>query len=442
MQLMTFMENWGLYSPSQHAYRHHRSVSSALQDLNTIQADLRNRGLVVAVVTTDVSAGFNLVSRDILVPKMAQFGLDSSACEILSDYLTNRKTKTIIGASISNEVTLNTGVGEGSCLGPTYFSCGMACISVVAKRTVKRLKEEYNIIGVEAFTDEFADDATGILGAKTESDLQMAVNVMLEEFLRYYSANGLALNVDKCHVLIHRVKAKTMDIFCGPPASVFGPPTEEMKEKKVLRLLGLMIDSDLTFKTHTQKVVGGCYAKLGAMKKLVGLLPLHELLRVVEALIISSVEWAAELYLRCPKNQVKVQKMLNCVMRVICEVKIKDKVRVSDLLLKCQWLNAANIARRAMMCNLRRILNKQVAPFTFQITYTRDNDEHYQFRSSRGVRCAWRKNTRFVRSSFLKESIQLYNEHDLFGKYFESDKDFRVFLNDRLPEWYENANLN
>ena len=84
-QLQEHMEGWGLFSNSQHAYRRYRSVSSALQDLNTIQADLRNKGKVVAILTTDVSAGFNLVSRDILVPKMAQFGLDKSACDTLGD---------------------------------------------------------------------------------------------------------------------------------------------------------------------------------------------------------------------------------------------------------------------------------------------------------------------------------------------------------------------
>ena len=62
-QLMDILESWGLYSPTQHAYRHHRSVSSALQDLNTIQLDLRNRGKTVAILTTDVSAGFNPQAR-------------------------------------------------------------------------------------------------------------------------------------------------------------------------------------------------------------------------------------------------------------------------------------------------------------------------------------------------------------------------------------------
>ena len=439
-QLMSHMENWRLFSNSQHAYRHHRSVSSALQDLNTIQADLRNRGKVVCVLTTDVSAGFNLVTKEILVPKMAQYGFDSSACDILRDYLTNRKTKTVINGFISQEISLESGVGEGSCLGPTYFSCGMACISIVAKRTEKRLKDEYDVIGVECFTDEFADDATGILGASSEEDLQLAINVMLEEFLKYYSANGLALNVEKCQILIHRVKPKVQDLFCGPPASQYGPPTEDMKEKRVMRLLGLMIDADLKFDTHCQKVIGQCYTKLGAMQRLVGILPREEVIQVTEALIISQVDWCAEIWLRSPKNQVKVQRLLNSVMRVINKVTLKDKIRVSELLKSCNWLNATNICRRAQVCNLRRILYKQVAPFSFALCNVKVDARHYAFRQNRGVRCGWGRLTRFVRNSFLLESIDLYN-HMKFGTEFIEDEEFRDVVTDRLIKEFGNANL-
>ena len=63
-----------------------------------------------------------------------------------------------------------------------------------------------------------------------------------------------------------------------------------MKEKRVMRLLGLMIDSDLKFDTHCQKVIGQCYTKLGAMQRLVGILPREEVIQVCEALIISQVD--------------------------------------------------------------------------------------------------------------------------------------------------------
>ena len=440
IQMMSHMEGWQLYSDSQHAYRHARSCSSALQDLNSIQADLRNKGKVVCCLTTDVSAGFNLISKEILIPKMSKFGFDESACAILENYLTNRRTITKIGDATSEEITLDTGVGEGSCLGPGFFSGGMSDISIVARRTEVRAKVEYNI-EIVAFTDEFADDASGILGADSEPDLQIAINIMLDEFLKYYSANGLCLNVDKCSVIIHRVKAKTMDLFCGPPAGVYGPPALCTKEQPVIRLLGLWLDSDLKYETHCQKVVGGCYEKLAAMKRLVGYLPLHELIQVCESLIISSVEWCAELYLRSKKNQKKVQVMLNAVMRTILEKSLKDRVRVSDLLQQCHWLNAENIARRAMLCNVRRVVYNRVAPFSHSLVHTAPDSKHYDFRVHRAIRCGWYRATKYVRDSFLLSSLILYNEMNLAGQFFEDDKQFRLYVTDKLPELFGNGNI-
>ena len=445
-QLMNHFETWGLYSNSQHAYRHHRSCSSALQDLNTIQADMRNRGLVTAVLTTDVSAGFNLISKDILIPKMKQLGLDDTACETLANYLTKRRTKCVIDNKVSEEIELDVGVGEGSCLGPTCFSCSMSDISVVARRTEKRMLEEHNTV-VEAHTDEFADDATGALGAPGEEQLQQAVNIMLEEFLKFYSANGLCLNVDKCALVVHRVKPKTMDLFCGPPASINGPPSLDMKEKPVVRLLGLWWDSELKFETHCQKVIGGCYAKLGAMRRLVGHLPLSEILQVCESLIISSIEWCSEIYLRSKKNQVKIQRLLNSVMRTILRKSLKDRVRVSDLLKQCGWLNSSNLCRRAMLCNVKRVIEKGVAPFSFSLCHTAPESKQYSFRTHRAIRCGWYRATKFVRQSFLLESLILYNEMSLAGKHFEddwkvsADKRFRIYVTDKLPQLFGNDNL-
>lgn len=65
--------------------------------------------------------------------------------------------------------------------------------------------------------------------ADSEADLQIAIKVML----KYYSANGIALNVEKCEVwsVECRVKPKVSNIFCGPQAFQSGPLTEDLKEK-------------------------------------------------------------------------------------------------------------------------------------------------------------------------------------------------------------------
>ena len=432
-QLMSHMESEKLYSPSQHAYRCSRSVSSALQDVNTIQADLRNKGKITTLLTTDVSAGFNLISKQILIPKMRELGLDESACEILADYLTKRRTKTCIENCTSLEIELDTGVGEGSCVGPTFFSCGMCCISNVAKKTEKRMKEEHGV-EVLAFTNEFADDGTGILGTDTEDEMQLAINIMLEEFLEYYSTNGLKLNLDKCAILVHRIKPKTRVLYCGEVK-------EDNKEKEVLRLLGLWIDKDLSFETHCGKTIGACYEKLGALTRLVPYLPQDQMINLVKALILSSVEWCAEIWLRNKKNQIRVQRLLNAAMRMILKKTLKDRMRVSTMLVTCGFLNATNLARRAMCCNLRRVVYSGTAPYSRSITNPGMTDRQYDFRELRTIRCNWFRQTRFVRQSFMMEALQLYNGLGVAGKYYESEKVFRESISATLVEKFGNDNL-
>ena len=62
----------------------------------------------------------------------------------------------------SSEVGLNTGVGEGSVLGPNFFSCGMTDIDVVSARVQTDLKEFYKI---DSFITKigYAADMMGII---------------------------------------------------------------------------------------------------------------------------------------------------------------------------------------------------------------------------------------------------------------------------------------
>ena len=67
------------------------------------------------------------------------------------------------------------------------------------------------------------------------------------------------------------------------------------------------MDKDLTYETQCSKVLGLCYEKLGALSGLTNLIPQSQMCQLVEALIISALDWCAELWLRNKKNQVKVQ---------------------------------------------------------------------------------------------------------------------------------------
>ena len=95
--------------------------------------------------------------------------------------------------------------------------------------------------------------------------------------------------------------------------------------------------------------------------------------------------------------------------------------------------------KRALCCNLRCVVYKGTAPFSRDITTP--SDTQYNFRTHRSIRCSWVRQTRFVRQSFMMEALVLYNSLGVAGRYFEDEKEFRLFITEKLKESFGNGNL-
>ena len=160
-QIQEHCENEKVFSPSQHAYRRKRSCESALMDLDTLIQKGRNEHKTVGLVMTDMSAAFNLIKKDILIPLLRLYGFQVKALELVESYLTDRQTRCRIKKEISEPVTLDSGVGEGSVLGPVFFIIGMCAVGIVAKKTKELMAEKGH--WVESWMLEFADDTSGML---------------------------------------------------------------------------------------------------------------------------------------------------------------------------------------------------------------------------------------------------------------------------------------
>ena len=425
-QISMYMERSGLYSPTQHAYRQLRSVSTALIELDTIVRDRLNRGETCAILTTDVSAGFNLVSRDIMVPKMSKFGFGENSCKLLRNYLTGRRTKCKVKNILSGEVQLETGVGEGSVLGPNFFSCAMTDISVVARRVVRELKEDF---GVEVYinTIEYADDTTGLVSAKTEGELQLAVDALLKAFGDFYSANGLKLNEKKCNVLVVRPHQKIADIYCA------GQP-----EVQQLRLLGLFIDNKLEYTGHTKIVCGRLKGKLQHLEALKAKASFATLKEVTVALIHSTIEFCAELYMVLPRNQVLIQKKLNSVMRMLLGANWDTSC--AGMMYTLGWMNAANMRRWCLIRTLKRFLSRpEQVPHVWELINLNQGPLHNVRYNA--LKLHWRKYTRWARDSFVYQATDLYNVLGLHGRGYEDYKQMRDSITLNIKLMFGNLNL-
>ena len=427
-QMTNHMERNKLYSPSQHAYRESRSCLSCLIDIDTVIQDARNRGKNAALLLSDMSAAFNLISKEVIVPLMGKYGFDSKARSMVHSYLTGRKTQCKIGDKTSEAITLDTGVGEGSVVGPNYFIMSMCSVSIIAKRVEKRLRDRG--VECEILTQEFADDTSSMIVADTDSDIQEAVTEMMKEFEYYFNSAGLCLNQSKCEVILFRCKKPTLTVKmpCGD------------EEKKTIKLLGLWFDSDYQFRTHVEKVTQKVNFKLANLGRIRPYMDDEEMKMYAKSLVLSVINYCAEIYLRTTAAQKKIQRLLNRCMR-LC-VNAPMRTHIDDLLMITVWLNSSNMYRYACVTALRRLMKTQSSPVAWgkiREALSRPRS-HYHLRSQ-DFPMIWPKLTCHARNAFLSQAAFVYNDLTLFPQHFpesKKDSEFKLRVKAGLKTFYGN----
>ena len=78
----------------------------------------------VRAVLTDLSKAFDCIPHDLLIAKLAAYGLDEKSLLLIYFYLQNRQQCVRVNNSRSNFKNIISGVPQGSILGPLLFNCG------------------------------------------------------------------------------------------------------------------------------------------------------------------------------------------------------------------------------------------------------------------------------------------------------------------------------
>ena len=86
-------------------------------------------GSVVAQVSLDISAAFDMVDHNLLLERLrVEFGLTGAARDWIASYLRSRSFFVRIGQSLSSICSSNAGISQGSVLGPVLFTLHVSLI--------------------------------------------------------------------------------------------------------------------------------------------------------------------------------------------------------------------------------------------------------------------------------------------------------------------------
>ena len=112
-----------LITKNQSGFRPDDSTTNQLIDLvdGIHQADDNTKSLEVRAVFLDISKAFGKVWHDGLIIKMRQNGISGKLLKLFQNYLSNRKQRVVLNGFTSDYSNIESGVPQGSVLGPLLF---------------------------------------------------------------------------------------------------------------------------------------------------------------------------------------------------------------------------------------------------------------------------------------------------------------------------------
>lgn len=222
----------------------HRSILTNLAVYSDYITTAMEKSMEVHSVYTDFSKAFDKVNIDILLVKLGWFGVRGELLEWFRSCLTGRKQFVTFNGSQSETFSPESGVPQGSILGPILFLIFINDL----------------IFNIEAEILVFADDMKIFKAIKCASDCD-AIQRSICLVNRWCLINGLPLNPSKCFHISFTNKTNTTNF-------VYHIGGNSIAKVNQIKDLGVTFDSKMSFHPHIVSIVSRAHRNLGFVMRM------------------------------------------------------------------------------------------------------------------------------------------------------------------------------
>ena len=236
-----------LLNPRQHGFLAHKSCTTNMVNFCDSLAISLNDNIVNHVIYFDFAKAFDSVNHDILLNKLKyMYNVDGVLLKFLCNYLHGRLQRVVIGNESSSLLSVNSGVPQGSILGPLLFVLFINDIP-------NGLSDGTNLV-------LYADDTKIWREINTHTDyniLQSDINYLNDWAVR----NKMKFHLDKCKVISISLS--------HPPLSPFSYSlgVSDLKYVDCEKDLGVDITPKLLWNSQCDRIYSKACQKLGVVKR-------------------------------------------------------------------------------------------------------------------------------------------------------------------------------
>ena len=140
--ILKHLETNKILTSLNHGFRSGYSCETQL--LTTLNDFMKeyDKGNQTDVAILDFSKAFDTVPHKKLLHKLEQYGIEGCILAWLKDFLTNRKMKTVVEGEKSDDVKVDSGVPQGTVLGPLMFLCNINDLPDTVKSLVRLFADD------------------------------------------------------------------------------------------------------------------------------------------------------------------------------------------------------------------------------------------------------------------------------------------------------------
>ena len=296
-QLVTYYDQNSLLNPRQHAYRKFHSTTTSLFELTEKIKKHIDNGNLVALAALDLSKAFDSLAHSLILQKLDDMGLNKEATLWIKSYLSNRKQMVKFGKIESNTENVESGVPQGSILGPLLF---ITCTNDIYNKL-----QEYEI-----FT--YADDMQIIIEGNNVQELGRKLGEGIREAEEYYNSNSLLCNPTKSEVMLLGSKIRLSSADKLKVEVNDGKKTKILKGEESLKLLGVHIDQSLDWTKQAKHVKQKAVNSIRNLHRINNIIPMKQKRILYTSLVTPHFSYADIIWHNCGNlNTNKIQQAQN-----------------------------------------------------------------------------------------------------------------------------------